>query len=75
MKAIKPRIEALEQSTPIQYKPDFSGLTREERAEVRIILESIGDGRMTPEQARARVAQLGIGPRRLGAESETPATA
>ncbi|WP_295442761.1 hypothetical protein [uncultured Thiodictyon sp.] len=72
-KPIERRIEALEQSTPIQYKPDFSGLTREERAECRIILESIGDGRMTPEEARARVAQLGSGPRRLCAEDQATA--
>ena len=72
-KPIERRIEALEQSTPIQYKPDFSGLTREERAELRIILESIGDGRMTPEEARAHVAQHGIGPRRLFAEDQATA--
>ena len=74
MATIKQRVETLEHdqmTTP--HKMDLSFLTREERAEFRGILESIGDGRMTREEARAHVAQHGIGPRRLGAESESAA--
>ena len=75
-KPIERRIEALEQSEPDgTRKIDLSFMNREERAEFRGILESIGDGRMTREEARAHVAQHGIGPRRLGAESAREAGA
>lgn len=74
-KPIERRIEALEQAeTDGTRKIDLSFLTREERAEYRGVLESIGDGRLTFEEARAHVAQHGIGPRRLGAEDQAQAT-
>ena len=48
-KPIERRIEALEQSAPDEFRPDFSALSREERAEVRGVLEAIGAGQMTTE--------------------------
>lgn len=74
-KPIERRIEALEQSAPDgTSKIDLSCLNREERAEYREVLESVGDGRRTFEEARAHVAQHGIGPRRLGAEDQAKTT-
>lgn len=59
-KPIERRIEALEQSAPDQFRPDFSCLTREERAEVREVLLAVGDGRMSSADAEAWLAQTPI---------------
>ena len=61
----KARIEQLERRSAVSGGPqlDFSGLTRDERGELKTILEAVTAGTMTADDAAAEVARLGIGKR------------
>lgn len=62
---LRPRIDRLEQQAEGASGPrlDFSGLDPQERAELRAILKAVAAEQMTPEEARAQVAQHRIGAR------------
>jgi len=62
--AIRRRLEALEQQAGATGPQlDFSGLTRDERTDLRGILVAVTAGTMTPDEAGAEVERLGIGKR------------